>query len=62
MDTNTSVKESKKRGPKPKGYEDTHILIPPYLLEWAKDQPEGFAGLVRALLRMEHERRTMATP
>ena len=60
MDTNTSTKEPKKRGPKPKGYEDTHVLIPPDLLEWAKDQPEGFAGLVRALLREEHRRRATA--
>jgi hypothetical protein len=62
MDTTATPKQQKKRGPKPKGYEDTHVLIPPYLIEWAKDQPEGFAGLVRALLRTEHERRTTATP
>lgn len=58
MDTNASTKAPKKRGPTPKGYEDTHVLIPPDLLEWAKRQPEGFAGLVRALLRTEHARRT----
>lgn len=57
MDTTTLTKAPKKRGPKPKGYEDTHVLIPPDLLEWAKDQPEGFAGLVRTLLHQERTRR-----
>ena len=51
-------KQPKKRGPAKKGYADTHIMIPPDLLEWAKQQPEGFAGLVRALLREEYKRRT----
>lgn len=60
MDTPT-LKQPKKRGPAPKGYEDTHVLIPPELLEWAKQQPEGFAGLVRALLREEHKRRETAS-
>jgi hypothetical protein len=50
-------KQPKKRGPAPRGYADTHVLIPPDLLEWAKEQPEGFAGLVRALLREERRRR-----
>lgn len=39
---------------------DTHLYLPEDLLEWAKDQPEGFAGLVRALLREEHRRRATA--
>src|SRR5262245_19481952 len=37
--------QPQKRGPKPKGYANTHILLPPELLAWAKDQPEGVSGL-----------------
>jgi hypothetical protein len=33
----------------------THIFIPPHLLEWAKQQPEGFAGLVRRLLQQAYD-------
>ena len=45
--------QPRKRGQIPKGYVDTHILIQPELLEWAKRQPEGLAGLVRRLLADE---------
>jgi hypothetical protein len=34
---------------------DTHLHVPPHLLEWAKEQPEGFAGLVRRLLQQEYD-------
>jgi len=37
---------------------DTHIFLPPDLLEWAKHQEEGLAGLVRRLLMQERHRRT----
>ena len=35
---------------------DTHFHLPNDLLEWAKTQPERFAGLVRRLLMEERER------
>jgi hypothetical protein len=58
MDTNASIKQPKKRGPAPKlgRLVDTHIHVDPDLLEWAKQKPEGFAGLVRRLLQQEHAR------
>ena len=48
----------KKRGParRSKRMVDTHLHLPDDLLAWAKQQPEGFAGLVRRLLREEYER------
>jgi len=39
MNTNTAT--PKRRGPLPKGYEDTHVLLQPELIQWAKEQPEG---------------------
>ena len=36
---------------------DTHIFLPTDLLEWAKYQDEGLAGLVRALLARERQTR-----
>jgi hypothetical protein len=56
---NTPTPRQKKRGQIPKGYVDTHILIQPELLEWAKHQPEGLAGLVRRLLADERARQPM---
>lgn len=49
----------KKRGPAPKANKmiDTHVFMPEDLLEWMKQQPEGFAGLVRRLGAEERERR-----
>jgi hypothetical protein len=58
LSMNTQPAPPKKRGPVPKGYEDTHVLMPPDLLRWAKEQPEGLAGLVRDLLAKERARRT----
>lgn len=47
----------KKRGPARKlpPMVDTHVHVPPHLLEWAKQQPEGFAGLVRRLLQEAYD-------
>ena len=58
---NTSASPNKKkRGPLPKGYEDTHVLLEPDLIEWAKAQREGLSGLVRHLLAQERARRRLA--
>jgi hypothetical protein len=57
METNQSP--SKKRGPVPKGYVDTHVLAEPELIEWAKAQREGLSGLFRLLLRQERSRREL---
>jgi hypothetical protein len=56
--TATLTQPKKKRGPAPKlgRMVDTHIHVEPHLLEWAKQKPEGFAGLVRRLLKQEHAR------
>lgn len=56
MNTNTAT--PKRRGPLPKGYEDTHVLLQPELIQWAKEQPEGLAALLRKLLAAEYARRT----
>jgi hypothetical protein len=58
METTLAPKQQKKRGPAPKlgRLVDTHIHVDPDLLEWAKQKPEGFAGLVRRLLQQEHAR------
>ena len=49
-------KPKKRRGPAKKlmPMVDTHIHVPPHLLEWAKVKPEGFAGLVRRLLQQAY--------
>jgi len=39
---------------------DTHVHLPEDLLEWAKQQPEGLAALMRALLSAERKRRERA--
>jgi hypothetical protein len=57
MSALTTPHPLKKRGPVSRGYSNTHILLPPELLEWAKVQPEGLSGLVRALLADELARR-----
>jgi hypothetical protein len=53
-------KPHKKRGPAKRlpAMVDTHLYIEPGLLEWAKQQPEGFAPLVRSLLAAERQRRS----
>lgn len=47
---------NKKTGPAKQGWEDTHVLLPPYLIDWAKEYPEGMGALVRRLLKEEYER------
>jgi hypothetical protein len=58
METTSTPTQPKRRGPAPKlgRMVDTHIHVDPDLLEWAKQKPEGFAGLVRRLLQQEHAR------
>jgi hypothetical protein len=58
METTATPKQPKRRGPAPKlgRLVDTHIHVDPDLLEWAKQKPEGFAGLMRRLLKQEYER------
>jgi hypothetical protein len=48
----------KRRGPKPKGLKDTRIKVQPHLIEWAKEQPGGFAATVRSLLEKAYARHT----
>lgn len=51
----------KQYGQVPKGFKQTVIQLPPDLLEWAKHQPEGLAGLARQLLKAERERRDQSS-
>ena len=46
----------KKRGPKKRGYVEFHVLLPPYLVDWGKEQEGGLSDLVRTLLKKEYER------
>jgi hypothetical protein len=46
----------KKPGPMKRGYAQTHILLPPDLLDWAKAQDGGLSDLVRTLLKKERAR------
>jgi hypothetical protein len=39
-----------------RGYAQTHILLPPDLLDWAKEQEGGLSYLVRTLLKKERAR------
>lgn len=59
METTSILTQPKRRGPAPKlgRMVDTHLHFPPDLLEWAKNQPEGFAGLMRVLAEQERQRR-----
>lgn len=59
MDTPATLTQPKRRGPAPKlgRMVDTHLHFPPDLLEWAKNQPEGFAALCRYLVEQERQRR-----
>src|SRR5262245_31017186 len=58
MESLQSPQPKKKRGPSRRlpVMVDTHLYVPPDLLEWAKGQPEGFAPLVRRLLTAERDR------
>lgn len=55
-----TLQTPRKPGPIPKGYKQTVIQLPPDLLEWAKRQPEGLAGLARLLMAEERQRRTQS--
>lgn len=59
METTSVLTQPKRRGPVPKlgRMVDTHLHFPPDLLEWAKNQPEGFAALCRLLVEQERQRR-----
>lgn len=62
MKSPTVVPEPKKRGPRKRGYIHGHVLLPPDLSEWAKDQEGGLSALVRRLLADERRRLEHATP
>ena len=53
----TTLTQPKKCGLVPKGYEDTHVSMPPDLLQWVKEQLKGLAALVYHLLAQEPARR-----
>lgn len=42
------------------GYISTCILLPPELIEWAKDQPEGLSGFARFAMTQEQKRRKVS--
>lgn len=54
------TKPRKKPGPKPRNYKrvDVHFYVDPDDYEWFKDQPEGFAGLIRRLMKDYRQRQT----
>jgi len=56
----TLERVKQKPGQVPKGYKQTVIQLPPDLLEWAKHQPEGLAGLARRLFADERQRRAQS--
>jgi len=64
METSTSPQRvQKKRGPVKRlpPMADTHVHLPPDLLEWAKEQPGGLAPLMRELLTAERARRSLSS-
>jgi len=52
MNATIEPKTPKKRGPAPRlgPMMDTHLYLPPDLVEWAKHTPEGFTGMMRRLI------------
>ena len=52
--------QRKRRGPIPRlGVQiGVHVKLPPDLVEWAKNQPEGMSALIRRLLAEEQQRRS----
>ena len=56
----TAAPRKRKRGPVKRGWEHTHLLLPPHLIDWAKEYPEGMGALVRLLLQTEYERQVDA--
>jgi hypothetical protein len=55
------LNRERKPGPISKGYKASPVQLPPDLLEWAKAQEEGLAGLCRRLLSDERKRREKAS-
>lgn len=47
---NTQPLPPRKLGRPNKGVTDVRLTIPPYLIAWAKERPEGMSGLVHRLL------------
>lgn len=62
MDNEPTPQPKKKRGPAKRmpTMVDTHLYLPQDLLDWAKEQPEGFAPLVRRLLTAARAREQRA--
>ncbi len=56
METEAVRSQPKKRGPVKRDYVSTHVMLPPALIDWAKEQPEGLSGLLRRILTQEHKR------
>ena len=52
----------KKPGPPKRGYAHAHLLLPPDLIEWAKNKPQGLSALVRDLLTNERAQERPPTP
>ena len=46
----------KKPGPTPKGFKRVNAFLPPEMIEWAKNRPEGLSALLRRLLTQERQR------
>ena len=47
-------------GARPRGYISTHVMLPPDLIEWAKEQPEGLSGIARQAMSQEQKRRKVS--
>ena len=47
-------------GPVPRGFINVHVMLPPDLIEWAKEQPEGLSGIARQAMNQEKRRRKVA--
>jgi hypothetical protein len=57
MDKSSVPTQPKKRGPIPRGYVSTHVMLPPEMIDWAKEQPEGLSGIVRHAVGEVQKRR-----
>jgi hypothetical protein len=62
MKTEQDLRKHKRRGPRKRGYEHVHILLPPDIIEWAKAYPDGMGAFIRNILIAEHERRCSHPP
>jgi hypothetical protein len=57
MDKTIVVQQLKKRGPVPRGYISTHVMLPAEMIALAKEQPEGLSGIARLAIGQELKRR-----